>query len=275
MLLAQGVVFGLFGLIIGSFLNVLILRRGARTIAGRSGCLACRHTLAWYDLVPVVSWVTLSGRCRYCGSSISIQYPLVEAATAILFALIGGAPSDMSIGTLVVRGVFCIIAALFVLIAAYDIRHTIIPDGWVWTLDAIAFALVVVALPLGGSFDIGAYLAGPLVALPLFLLWFVSRGAWMGLGDAKLALGMGWLVGLAGGFIALLASFVIGAAVSVGIIIPFQYVRAQLRITRLGQPKKPFTMKSEVPFGPFLVAGTCIVWIAMMYGVDLPSFFML
>jgi leader peptidase (prepilin peptidase)/N-methyltransferase len=81
--------FGILGLCMGSFLNVVILRRGRRAFSGRSSCMSCAKTLAWYDLVPVVSWVFLRGRCRACGSSISIQYPLVEGATAILFAFFG------------------------------------------------------------------------------------------------------------------------------------------------------------------------------------------
>ena len=81
--------FGILGLCVGSFLNVIILRRGKRSLSWRSECMSCAKTLAWYDLIPIASWVILRGRCRACGSSISIQYPLVEAATAILFAVFG------------------------------------------------------------------------------------------------------------------------------------------------------------------------------------------
>src|SRR5271170_6149081 len=82
------VAYGVLGLIVGSFLNVVILRRGARTIGGRSACLHCGAPLIWYDMVPVASWIILRGRCRSCGTRISVQYPLVEATTAIFFALI-------------------------------------------------------------------------------------------------------------------------------------------------------------------------------------------
>jgi Bacterial Peptidase A24 N-terminal domain len=80
--------FGMFGLIVGSFFNVVIIR-GTGALIGRSACMSCGKTLAWYDMVPVVSWFLLRGRCRTCGSALSIQYPLVEGATAILFALVG------------------------------------------------------------------------------------------------------------------------------------------------------------------------------------------
>src|SRR5262245_31922917 len=81
-------IFGIFGLCVGSFLNVVFLR-GTLALSGRSACVSCAKTLKWYDMVPVASWVFLRGRCRTCGSSISIRYPLVEAATAILFGLFG------------------------------------------------------------------------------------------------------------------------------------------------------------------------------------------
>ena len=89
MLLLAVLVFGILGLCVGSFLNVVILRGGMEASRGRSACMSCAKTLAWYDMVPVASWVFLRGRCRACGSAISIQYPIVEAATAILFALYG------------------------------------------------------------------------------------------------------------------------------------------------------------------------------------------
>src|SRR4051812_42460706 len=84
-------VFGIFGLIIGSFLNVLILRHGERSLGGRSACMSCGRTLKWFDLIPVFSWLALLGRCRTCKKKISVQYPIVEATTAILFAAVGSA----------------------------------------------------------------------------------------------------------------------------------------------------------------------------------------
>ena len=80
---------GMLGLCVGSFLNVVILRQGRQALSGRSVCTSCAETLAWYDMVPVASWIILRARCRACGSSISIQYPLVEAATGTLFGLVG------------------------------------------------------------------------------------------------------------------------------------------------------------------------------------------
>ena len=105
----------LFGLIIGSFLNVVILRRGTKPMSGRSVCLSCGRTIAWYDNIPLLSYLALRGRCRACGSRISMQYPLVEASTALLFGAIGawaGAQPDSLSLRLLVLDYFAIAALL-------------------------------------------------------------------------------------------------------------------------------------------------------------------
>src|SRR3989344_2152692 len=124
---------GTFGLIIGSFLNVLILRHGERSLLGRSACPSCKKTIRWRDLIPVFSWILLRGRCRDCGRAISIQYPLVEAGTAVLFFFIALAPISLSATILALP-----IASLLLAIAVYDFHTTYIPDSSVWTLSALA-----------------------------------------------------------------------------------------------------------------------------------------
>ncbi len=263
-------VFGLFGLIIGSFLNVAVLRRGARTILGRSACMSCGSRLEWYDNIPLVSWLMLRGRCRACGSRISAQYILVEFATGAAFAVIGAAP----VFGLGYKAIFCVIAAALVAIAAYDMRHTIIPDGWVYFFDALALLAMGPVLLLNADASLWLYLAaGPAAALPLFMLWLVSGGRWMGLGDAKLALGIGWLLGPVFGIVSVFFAFIIGALVSVCILLPLPYIRALLRgrgIARLSEGRARFTMKSEVPFGPFLIASCFLLWFALLYNIPLP-----
>ncbi|HVM73901.1 MAG TPA: prepilin peptidase [Candidatus Paceibacterota bacterium] len=267
-------VYGLFGLVIGSFLNVVIIRRGARTLGGRSGCLSCGARLAWYDLIPVLSWLALRGRCRTCNASISLQYPLVEASTAMLFALIGLSPLPIAM-----QAVSLAIIAFLVLITVYDLRHTIIPDEWSYSFALLAFAAgLPFALQQGlESGLVPLLIAGPLCALPLFALWLVSRGRWMGLGDAKLSLGIGFLLGIGPGLLAIFFAFLIGAFVSVFVLLPYSYLRYLLlqmqgskRITRFRLTTKGFTMRSEVPFGPFLVLGTLVVWLCSIYRLPLP-----
>ncbi|MDO8575797.1 MAG: prepilin peptidase [bacterium] len=286
-------VFGIFGLITGSFLNVIILRRGVRSLRGRSGCMSCGAQLSWYDMVPVFSWLTLRGRCRTCGGRISVQYPLVEAATAILFALIGGWGGAAFIttgdfGVTLVRLItlnYLVIAALLVAIFVYDLHHTIIPDGWVYTFIALTF-LGQFLLPFWGEYGYWLFFSGPVVALPILALWGASSirygtpGMWMGLGDAKLALGIGWLLGPAAGLLAVFGAFVIGAIISLVLLL---FSSEQWKsITRLLTPtsisRRPawgFTMKSEIPFGPFLIVGCLIVWFSSLFNIPIPFFPML
>ncbi|MDP2648288.1 MAG: prepilin peptidase [Patescibacteria group bacterium] len=268
--------FGILGLIMGSFINVLVLRRGAKSIRGRSECMSCGALIRWYDNIPVISWFFLRGRCRACGSSISAQYPLVELVTGALFALVAGAayipPGPDAFAAVAVLLVPFAMTALLVAIAVYDLKHTVIPDGWVYTFGALAL-LSALLNPYGFTI---AYvlLAGPLTALPLFVLWLISKGRWMGLGDAKLALGIGWLLGPLYGVVALFLAFIIGALVSLpllllssgrgrGFLQVFTHTEASSKLVR------GVTMKSEIPFGPFLVAACIIVWLSILYGVDL------
>lgn len=246
-----------FGAIIGSFLNVLILRHGTgRNVRGRSSCAACGKTLTFVDLVPIVSWVMLRGKCRQCGSAISVQYPIVEMATAILFGLIGGMALPLPVTILA-----CAIATVLLAIAVYDIRHTIIPDVWVvvYTLLAICAAFV------NGEGPLTMLASAFVCAIPLFGMWFFSGGRAMGLGDVKLALGMGVLLGPWVGLFTVGFAFIIGSAFFLPLLAVSHTRYSLARGIRV-------TMKSEVPFGPFLVASFFIVWITAHYGYSVPAF---
>jgi leader peptidase (prepilin peptidase)/N-methyltransferase len=270
--------FGAFGLLLGSFLNVMILRHGAKAVTGRSNCLSCGRQLHSSDMIPVLSWILLRGRCRFCKSKISIQYPLVEATTGMLFALVAIAYLPHfgfwanPLPAIILLTPYLAIAALLIAIAVYDLRHTIIPDGWVYLFDALALITVAIypiepaTLPL-------LMLAGPIAAFPLFVFWFISRGRWMGFGDVKLALGIGWLLGPLHGIFAIFLGFVIGAIVTVPLLV-ISSLSAQ-RISKGFTPTRAFrklprgfTMKSEIPFGPFLIFSCIIVWLLCIYGVD-------
>lgn len=264
----------LFGSIVGSFLNVLVLRRGARSISGRSACLSCAAAIAWYDNVPILSWLLLRGRCRSCRSKISAQYPLVEALTGALFALLAARliPSlgliDMS--DVILIALHIVLVSNLVAIAVYDTKHTIIPDAWVYAaaLAALAIALLTSFSPLHMTL-----LSGPAAALPLFALWLVSRGTWMGLGDAKLALAIGWFLGPLYGVLAIFFAFVIGAIVSVCVLLPLPHLVRFARergIARWRGARSHFTMRSEVAFGPFLIASFFTIWISLLYDIPLP-----
>jgi len=249
----MAVIFGVFGLIIGSFLNVLVLRYPDRGVGGRSACMSCGKQIRVYDNIPVFSWLILRGRCRDCRARISPQYPLVELVSAIVFACIGG--SSLA---LLPQVLACAISALLIAIAVYDFRHTIIPDPWVYSF---AFLALLFQLLFAPRLDALTFLDGAIVAAPLFALWLYSRGAWMGFGDVKLAVGMGWLLGALYGAAALFFAFVLGAVVGVGLI-------AFTHTARSAKGGDGFTMRSEIPFGPFLVAGTFIVWLSLIYRLD-------
>ncbi|HEY4526363.1 MAG TPA: prepilin peptidase [Candidatus Paceibacterota bacterium] len=308
-------IFGAFGLIVGSFLNVVILRFGERSIGGRSACSACGMQLGWYDLIPVFSWLALSGRCRSCHERISIQYPLVEAATAIFFSLIAGAGLP-----LYTTAVALVIISILICIFVYDLRHKLIPDLWVGLFCVCALVFAFTEFNTSYFIPHTSYIliAGPVAALPILFLWALSypfvgfAGAWMGFGDVKLALGIGWLlavptsIGLPLGFLAIMFAFIIGATVSVCILLPLPYFvqwwhtlrgrahaakAASLRpvagigigsnvddqtLPTTASPSDHaafaagYTMRSEVPFGPFLVASCVLLWFAVLYNISIP-----
>ncbi len=223
----------LLGASIGSFLNVLIDRWVAgESLFGRSHCDKCGHKLAWYDLIPIFSFILLKGRCRYCHKRISFYYPLVELLTGISFAALWFSLKDLSILTLIS---YLGVISMFIVIFFSDIKYQIITD------ESQIF-LFIFTLFLHLALDESVYklalyfLAAFVVALPIFGLFLITRGKGMGFGDVKFGLNMGFLLGIKGGLIALYLSFILGAMV--GII---------LVLTK----KKGF--KSKIPFGPFLV----------------------
>ena len=257
--------FLIFGLIIGSFLNVVLFRYNTgRTVGGRSKCFSCKRTLHAIDLVPVLSYVAFKGKCRTCKSHISMQYPSVELLTGLLFAgtyivyapLFFFNPAYFLYKMLV--GLF--IMSVLVLITVYDIRHKIIPDLFAFLFGIVSFAAMFIGVGQYGEVFVYTptlthLFAGIILAFPFYFLWLVSRGAWMGLGDAKLALGIGWFLGLGAGTTAVIYGFWIGAAVSVLMLIvqKSKFIKKILKTPDL-------TMKSEIPFAPFLILGLLIVF---------------
>jgi prepilin signal peptidase PulO-like enzyme (type II secretory pathway) len=249
-----------FGSIIGSFLNVVIMRYNTgQSIMGRSSCATCVRRLTWYELIPIVSYLLLSGRCRTCGSLVHIQYPLVELSTGLLFLgifLMEVHPLEQLF--------LAIVVSILVVIFVYDVNHKIVPNLYVYTFSGLAFLKLFINLGTL-TFEIPLYselLAGPLLFTPFFLLWLISRGRWIGLGDGKLALGIGWMLGLTAGITAILLAFWMGAIIGVLLLI----LPKVLQHIRLFPSLKGYTMKSEVPFAPFLILGFLI---PLFLGVDI------
>jgi prepilin signal peptidase PulO-like enzyme (type II secretory pathway) len=244
------VILFVFGLIIGSFLNVVALRyNSGLTLSGRSRCPSCGRTLRALELVPVLSFLLSRARCRSCQSRISLQYPLVELWTGLVFATV----FDPTLGSLA-NALLLAVFSVYIAITIYDAKHQIIPDGMVFASAILAFAFRVQA---GGG--AGDYLAGPAIALFFAAIWLASKGRAMGFGDAKLALSIGLLLGLETGISATVLSFWIGAAFGLALMI-FS------RINPLSGERKRITIKSAIPFAPFLVLGA---WLALIFKLDL------
>lgn len=257
--------FFLLGLIIGSFLNVVVLRHNTgKSVKGRSACMTCRNQLGWRELVPVFSFLFLRGKCRHCRTRISWQYPLVELATGLLFAanfyvLAGRAASvtELAVSFILTSSVL----ALLVAICTYDLRHHIIPDRF--SLSAFVLAATYSLLSVFWFGDASLFVSGSQLGMLLvnlgagiifyagiWLIWKLSNGRLIGLGDAKLLLSLGTILGLVYGLSAIFLSFWIGTAFAVALMLKGFFGRKSERIT----------MKSEIAFGPFLIVGFLIVY---------------
>jgi leader peptidase (prepilin peptidase) / N-methyltransferase len=224
-------VIGVLGLLVGSFLNVVIYRlpRGESLVAPGSRCPSCETPIKPYDNVPVVSWLLLRGRCRRCGAPISPRYPLVEALTGAVFvgvALTRGVNDDLA--------VWLPFAAMLIAVAGIDLDHRIIPNKVL--LPAAIWGLAATIAFRPDNVD-DALIAGG-IAFAALLLAALAYPAGMGMGDVKLAGVMGIYLG-SGVAPAMLVAFLTGSLV--GLLI----------IAREGREAR----KKGVPFGPFLAIG--------------------
>ncbi len=257
----------LLGNIIGSFLNVVIYRfNSGKSLGGRSMCMSCGKKLGWHELIPVISFLIQKGKCRKCKAKISWQYIIVELSTGVIFALIAFHFLPIlwiSQNTFVfLVSLFMLIFSLLIVITVYDIRHKIIPDKIVYFFALITLLSAFVNQSgFGPTFiqaSMGQLLAGPLLALPFAILWVISSGRWMGLGDAKLILGIGWMLGLIYGITAVMIAFWVGTIISLLIIF---FTRQKLN------------MKTEIPFAPFLIFGALVVFLFQIDLFSLSHFF--
>lgn len=238
----------ILGLCVGSFLNCFVYRleTGKPFTKGRSLCPKCHHRLGVLDLIPIVSFLMLKRKCRYCKKKIHWQYFLVEVFVGILFVLIayyilGNLALIRIIGFLYFATIFSLLAIIFL----YDLKHYIIPDVIIYPAIILVFLFRGIGVLIFGTGTniINALLSAFFVALFFFLIWLISKGKWMGFGDVKLALFMGLFLGWPNILVALFLAFSLGSLVGVLLII-------------FGRKK----LRSEVPFGPFLIAGTLLAF---------------
>lgn len=242
-----------FGVCIGSFLNCFIYRlENKKTLKGRSFCPKCKHILNWMDLIPVLSFLFLAGKCRYCKKKISWQYPAVEILTGIIFVLVFSAINGPAFGWNFFNLIFWFyIASVLIIIFIYDLKHYEIPDK-------VLFPSIFVAILYNLFFNFDNILNNLLAVLVgagfFFLIWFFSKGKWMGFGDVKFAILMGLLLGFSKTLLALFLAFLLGAIIGI--------------ILMTLEKKK---LKSEIPFGPFLISGT---FLALFFGEKIINWYL-
>jgi len=244
-------IFFVLGLIIGSFLNVVIFRLDSvASLLGRSHCRHCQTQIAWYDNIPFFSFLLLRGRCRDCEKQISWQYPAVEVGTGLMFALVGQIYFDAaSASSWVMTGYFLGVVSALVVIFVYDLKFMEIPGLVLWPAIGwvVAFNLFFDWEKAGFGNNIlnSMTFSGTLGAFAGFLFFFllvaVSKEKWMGMGDAQLAILLGLLLGWPKILLGLMLAFALGAII--GLIL-------------IALKKKK--MQSQIPFAPFLIVGTLI-----------------
>lgn len=225
----------ILGLVVGSFLNVLIDRLSQdQSILGRSECDHCKKKIQWFDLVPVFSYLNLRGRCRYCKKVISLQYPIVELLTGVLFIFTW---TYIPVESLISRFLFLVLISCLIVVFFADAKYQIIPDEIQLATLIISLSLLLVQAlsPMHLAIRFAYAL---LVMLPILVLFLLTKGRGMGFADVKLAFTIGLLLGLKSGFLALYLGFILGAVIGIALIM-------------LGRKK----MKSRIAFGPFLVLG--------------------
>lgn len=256
----------IFGAMIGSFLNVFLLRGGTgKWRSGRSVCFSCGKIIEPVDMVPILSYLFLKGRCRFCKSKISLQYPLVEFVNGFLFLVTSYFFWDFNkVDVLNIISVLNLwgIVSMLVLICFYDIKHKIIPTGpqsllFIFTFSKLFLDYILIDWNISNF--IWSVISGFLASLPFFLLWFVSKGKWIGFGDVKLAIPLGWLVGLNFVIQSIMMGYIVGGLLIMIFLIIKSIYPGFLNL--IGFSRINLTRKTEVPFAPFLILGFLITFL--------------
>lgn len=248
------------GIFVGSFLNVIVdrLPRKETISKGRSHCEFCKKELVWYDLIPLLSFLMLKGKCRYCHKKLSLYYPIIELGTGVLFALtyifvISNSPFGLSQGgqfiisneifnhkSLIINLIYYLfIISSFIIIFFEDLKFGIIPDKVVF--PAIVATLLYLLIINPSSLII--YFISALGSFAFFIVLFlITKGKGMGFGDVKLSFLLGLILGFPKIILALYLAFLTGAILGIILIVW----------------RKKRSLKDTIPFGPFLVIGTLL-----------------
>jgi prepilin signal peptidase PulO-like enzyme (type II secretory pathway) len=245
----------ILGASLGSFVSVLNdrIEKGSKGIVfGRSICPLCRKKLKMSDLVPLISYIFLRGKCRYCSKGISIVYPALEVISALTFValylnfpFVAESPAGYSADwhNLLAFSIFGVYAILFTAIFFYDLLHNEVPELYLYIL---------IGLTLAGSLILGKPdIASMGIALLIALFFFggqhiISKGKWLGDGDIFFSVSMAFILGWKDLLVAIIAAYLMGSVISVILLV-----------------SKRADKKTPVPFTPFLILGT---YVAIMFG---------
>lgn len=240
----------LFGITIGSFLNVVIYRvPNGESINGRSRCPKCAHQIRWFDNIPVFAWVLLKGKCRDCKEPISVRYPLVELATGLSWVGLGA-----YFGLDPVLPLFLILASASIALTMIDFDTMTLPNVITYPIFIFTTLYLVILSLIYGSWEslISAGIGAGIYFAFFFLMWFLTGGRGLGFGDVKLAPTLGAMIGwfsLYGTAVGIMGAFIIGG-------LPAGIAMATGIIKR----------GTEIPFGPMLMIGA---WVAVFFGETL------
>ena len=244
--------FFLIGICLGSFANVLIDRtENGKSLNGRSICDFCGYQLRWFDNIPIVSFLILKAKCRKCHRKLSWQYPAVELFFGVIFAFSAwrlGLSFFDNPATFISDILLMAMTFLFALVVVWDLKYMIIPNGLVFAgvVATVLFFLnnffIEPCLKLNlDCFWVSGILGAMVMSGFFWVMHAVSKGKWIGGGDVKLAIWLGLLIGLKMVYPALMIAYVVGAVVAIFLMI-----------------KGKKGMKSQLPFGPFLILGAYV-----------------
>lgn len=239
----------IYGLIIGSFLNVCIYRipKGENISFPPSHCGSCDEKIYWYDNIPVFSYLVLRGKCRNCKSEISIQYPLIESLNAIIYIILFK-KFNLTIDFIA----YALIMSVLLVVFFIDLKHMIIPDGLIITIVIFEILHKASLYFTGGEVYLKTSILGALLAGLVFLAIVLLSGGGMGDGDITLIASLGFVLGVKLIFLNIFLSFMLGALIS---------------LLLLGFKIK--TRKDPIPFGPFIIIAFFIVILCGQEIIDL------
>jgi leader peptidase (prepilin peptidase)/N-methyltransferase len=240
------VIIFLYGIIIGSFLNVVIYRlpKNENIVTTRSHCMECGYQLAWYDLIPLFSWLFLRGRCRKCKTRISVQYPLIEALNGILYVIIFLC-YDLTVDTLI----YCLLASALIALSVIDARTFEIPIGINIFILCLGAVRLVTNLPNWADYVIGFFS----ISIPLLILYWITKGRAIGGGDIKLMASVGLVLGWQSTILSFILGCILGSLIHL----------IRMRIDN--------NSSHQLAMGPYLSAG---IFISALFGTQFINWYL-